>query len=82
MKSIILTKYDGVFVGPFAVLLGFLMDAIFRILNFMGIPNVGLAIILFTLVVNICLLPLTYKQQKFSKMSAKTSSNLSRPRSP
>ena len=61
MKSVILTKYNGTFVGPFAVLLGFLMDAIFRILNYFGIPNVGLAIILFTLVVNICLLhPLNY----------------------
>ena len=76
MKSVILTKYNGMFVGPFAVLLGFLMDAIFRVLNFFGIPNVGLAIILFTLVVNICMLPLTYKQQKFSKLSSRMSPEL------
>lgn len=76
MKSVILTKYNGIIIGPFAVLLGFLMDAIFRVLNFFGIPNVGLAIILFTLVVNICLLPLTYKQQKFSKLSSKMSPEL------
>ena len=76
MKSLILTKYNGTFVGPFAVLLGFLMDAIFRILNFFGIPSVGLAIILFTLVVNICMLPLTYKQQKFSKLSSRMSPEL------
>ena len=76
MKSLILTKYNGTFVGPVAILLGFLMDAIFRILNYFGIPNVGLAIILFTLVVNICLLPLTYKQQKFSKLSSRMSPEL------
>ena len=76
MKSVILTKYNGTFVGPFAVLLGFLMDAIFRILNYFGIPDVGLAIILFTLVVNICMLPLTYKQQKFSKLSSRMSPEL------
>ena len=64
------------FVGPFALLLGLLMDAIFRVLNFFGIPNVGLAIILFTLVVNICMLPLTYKQQKFSKLSSRMSPEL------
>ena len=76
MKSVILTKYNGMFVGPFAVLLGFLMDAIFRVLNYFGIPNVGLAIILFTLIVNICMLPLTFKQQKFSKLSSRMSPEL------
>ena len=37
--------------------------------KFLNIQNVGLTIIVFTIVIYFCLLPLTYKQQKFSKMS-------------
>lgn len=47
------------------------MNGIFILLDKIGIPNIGLAIIIFTVVVNMLLLPLTYKQQKFSKLSAK-----------
>ncbi len=51
--------------------LGKVMEGIFWLLDKIGIPNIGLAIIIFTIVVNLCMLPLTYKQQKFSKLSAK-----------
>ena len=51
--------------------LGKIMEGIFWVLDKIGIPNIGLAIILFTIVVNVCMLPLTYKQQKFSKLSQK-----------
>ncbi|MCR4618853.1 MAG: YidC/Oxa1 family membrane protein insertase [Lachnospiraceae bacterium] len=51
--------------------LGKIMEGIFFVLDKVGIPNIGLAIIIFTIVVNLCLLPLTYKQQKFSKLSQK-----------
>lgn len=47
------------------------MDFIFNMLDKIGIPNTGLAIIIFTLVIYLCLMPLTIKQQKFSKLSAK-----------
>ena len=36
-----------------------------------GIENIGLSIILLTIVIYLCLLPLTIKQQKFSKLSQK-----------
>jgi YidC/Oxa1 family membrane protein insertase len=52
-------------------LLGLIMNAIFEILELIGIPNIGLAIILFTIVIYLLLLPLTIKQQKFSKLQAK-----------
>jgi YidC/Oxa1 family membrane protein insertase len=52
-------------------LLGLIMNAIFIVLDTIGIPNIGLAIILFTIVIYLLLLPLTIKQQKFSKLSAK-----------
>ncbi len=40
-------------------------------LDKVGLPNIGVAIILFTIIVNVFMLPLTYKQQKFSKLSMK-----------
>lgn len=47
------------------------MEGIFWVLDKIGIPNIGIAIIIFTIVIYLILLPLTYKQQKFSKLSAK-----------
>ena len=67
----LLTKSDTFIIGPVATLLGYIMNAIFTLLEKIGIPNGGLAIILFTIVIYMCLLPLTIKQQKFSKLSAK-----------
>ena len=74
--AFLLTPYQGKIVGPVAWVLGKIMNGIFIILNGLGIPNIGLAIIIFTLVIYLCLLPLTYKQQKFSKLQAKMSPEL------
>ena len=71
MYSVILTQYSGSILGPIAKLLGYIMNAIFMFLDKIGIPNIGLAIILFTIVIYLLLMPLTIKQQKFSKLSAK-----------
>ncbi len=76
MKGVLLTQYQGKIVGPVAWLLGHLMNGIFNVLNAIGLPNIGLAIIIFTIVIYLCLLPLTYKQQKFSKLQAKMSPEL------
>ncbi len=65
------TQNSGKILGPIARVLGYLMNWIFEGLDLIGIPNIGLAIILFTLVIYLCLTPLTIKQQKFSKLSAK-----------
>ena len=69
----LLTQNSTFIIGPVAKLLGFIMDAIFEFLNLIKIPNIGLSIILFTIVIYLLLLPLTIKQQKFSKLSAKMS---------
>ena len=70
MTNILLTPYDGAILGPIAKLLGVIMDAIYMLMyNVFGIENVGLSIILFTIVIYTLMLPLTYKQQKFSKLS-------------
>ena len=52
------------------------MNGIFLLLDKLGIPNIGLAIILFTIVIYGCMTPLTVKQQKFSKLSAKMNPEL------
>ena len=71
MYSVILTQYSGHILGPIAKILGYIMNAIFMMLDKIGIPNIGLAIILFTIVIYLLLMPLTVRQQKFSKLSAK-----------
>ena len=72
MLSLVATQHTGFILGPIAKLLGWIMNAIFNLMDSVfGIQNVGLSIILFTIVVYMCMLPLTYKQQKFSKMNAK-----------
>ncbi|MCM1252438.1 MAG: YidC/Oxa1 family membrane protein insertase [Clostridium sp.] len=76
MPGILLTQDSGRIIGPIAKLLGYIMEAIFSLLDKIGIPNVGLAIILFTIVVYLLLMPLTIKQQKFSKLSAKMNPEL------
>jgi len=71
LSSILLTQDDGALLGPISKILGFIMELIFNVLDLIGIPNIGLAIIIFTIVIYLLLMPLTIKQQKFSKLSAK-----------
>ena len=71
MYGILLTQDDGAILGPISKLLGFLMEGIFNVLDLIGIPNIGLAIIIFTIAIYLLLMPLTIKQQKFSKLSSK-----------
>ena len=76
MTGIVLTQYDGLILGPIAKVLGYIMEGVFFFLDFIGIPNVGLSIILFTIVIYLLMMPLTIKQQKFSKLSAKMNPEL------
>ena len=71
MYSVLLTQYDGKILGPIAKVLGYILNGIFIVIEKIGIPNIALAIILFTIVIYLLLMPLTIKQQKFSKLSAK-----------
>ena len=76
MSGILLTQNSTFIIGPVAKILGYIMEGIFFILDKIGIPNIGLSIILFTVVMYMLLLPLTVKQQKFSKLSAKMNPEL------
>ena len=72
MSSILLTPYDGAILGPIAKVLGWVLNWIYIFMSeFLGIENVGLCIIILTIVIYTLMLPLTYKQQKFSKLSQK-----------
>lgn len=71
MTSILLSCDSFPVFKQVAWVLGIIMNAIFELLNLIGIPNIGLAIILFTILVYLLMMPLTIKQQKFSKLSAK-----------
>ncbi len=69
MELLLLTKTGGI-LGPFAIVLGWIINYIYKFLELIGIPNIGLVIILFTLIVNLILLPMTIKQQKYTKLTA------------
>lgn len=69
MNYVLLTQTGGI-LRPFGIVLGFIMNYIYRFLELFGISNIGLTIVLLTLVVNILMIPLTYRQQKFSRMNA------------
>nr|WP_308625915.1 YidC/Oxa1 family membrane protein insertase [uncultured Eisenbergiella sp.] len=76
MPGIILTKSATPVIGWVATLLGYIMEGIFYLLNLIGLPYIALAIIVFTIVIYMLMLPLTIKQQKFSKLSNKMNPEL------
>lgn len=69
MEFLVLTKTGGI-LGPFATALGWIMDGLFKFTSTFGVMNIGLCIILFTLVTRLILFPFTIKQQKSSKLMA------------
>ena len=72
MENMLLTPYDGAILGPIAKLLGWIMNGIYTFMdNVLGIENVGLSIIILTIVIYTVLMPFTVKQQKFSKLMQK-----------
>lgn len=56
--------------GFISKLFGYIMNYIYIFLDMINIPNIGLSIILFTIIAYTLMLPLTFRQQKFSKLSA------------
>ena len=64
------TKNTTPIIGWISTALGFIMDGIFRLLSLAGIQNLGLCIIIFSIIVYMLMTPLQVRQQKFSKLSA------------
>lgn len=67
--NIVLTKVTTPIIGWVGTILGWIINGIYTVLEAVGITNIGLAIILFTLVVYLLMTPLQIKQQKFSKLN-------------
>ena len=65
----ILTKSSMPIIKWVAEVLGLLMNGIYFVLSRIGITNVGLAIILFTIILLMAMMPLQIKQQRFSKLT-------------
>lgn len=68
--NIVMTKVSMPIIGWVSEILGWMINVIYSGLELIGITNIGLSIILFTLVVYLLMTPLQIKQQKFSKLNA------------
>ena len=75
MVVVFLTKSGG-FLGPIASLLGLIMNGIYEFFHLFGIQNIALSIIVFTLITKMLMLPLTIKQQRFTKLSSRMNPEL------
>lgn len=75
MNLLFFTQQGG-FLKPFAWVMGEILNVIYKLCSLMGIANIALCIVIFTIVVKMLMLPLTIKQQKFSKVSAKMNPEL------
>ena len=60
--------YDWPVIKQIVIFFGWILEYIYKFFDMIGIPNLGLVIIVFTLLIKCVLLPLTIKQQKFAKL--------------
>ena len=70
MTSIFLSCYNMPIIKQVAGILGWVMDLLYKMFSRFGIYNIGLCIIIFTIIVKLLILPMTIKQQKFTKLSS------------
>lgn len=71
MNLLFLTQVSNPILAPFAWVMGKILNLIYLLVDKLGIPNIALCIILFTIVIKMLTLPLTIKQQRSAKVSAK-----------
>lgn len=70
MTSIFLSCYNLPVIKQVAWVLGQVMNLLYEIFSSFGILNIGLCIIVFTIIIKMILLPMTIKQQKFTRVSS------------
>lgn len=70
MTSIFLSCYNLPVIKQVAQVLGMIMNLLFKFFDMFGIQNIGLCILIFTILIKMILLPMTIKQQKFTKLSS------------
>ena len=68
--TVVLTKSSMPIVKWVAEVLGILMNGIFAVISKIGMPSVGLAIIIFTIILLMAMMPMQIRQQRFSKLNA------------
>lgn len=68
---ILATKDSTPIIGQISVVMGWIMNGIYKFLDgLFGIQNLGLCIIIFSILIYLFMTPLQIKQQKFSKLSS------------
>ncbi len=70
MTSVFLSCYNLPIIKQVADVLGIVMGLLYNLFDYIGIANIGLCIIVFTIVIKMIMLPMTLKQQRFTKLSA------------
>ena len=75
MDLMVLTQVGG-WLKPFAWIFGQVFEWLYELLSLIGIENVAVTVILFTIVTKLLMTPLTIKQQKFSRLSNKMNPEL------
>jgi len=77
LNILFLTQQGGI-LGPFSWIMGIILDGIYRFVSLFGIHNIALCIVIFTFVMKMLMLPLTIKQQKFSRLSSSMNPELTK----
>lgn len=70
MSGMLLSCANMPIIKQIGDLLGIVMNAIYFVFDKIGIANIGLCIIVFTIIVKILMTPMTIKQQKTAKLSS------------
>lgn len=74
---ILATKSSTPIIGQISVVMGWIMNGIYKVLDgLFGIQNLGLCIIIFSILIYLFMTPLQIKQQKFSKLTSVMSPEL------
>lgn len=77
MSSILMAGcYDFFLIKWIANILGIIMSGLYNFFGLFGLFNIGLCIIVFTIICKMILIPITIKQQKFTKVSSKMTPEL------
>ncbi len=75
MNLVVLTQVSGWLKWP-AAIFGQVFEWLYELLSLLGIENVAVTVVLFTIVTKLLMTPLTIKQQKFSRLSNKMNPEL------
>lgn len=70
MSGMLLSCANFPIIKQVADLLGMIMNLLYKVFDKVGIANIGLCIIVFTLIIKLFMIPMTIKQQKTSKLSS------------